>query len=84
MTAITVNEAKKNLERIINQVLEQDEPAILRTDSGEQVVLLPLDDFNSWKETIYLLSNPANAAHLQKSIEEARAGQLGEKELIDA
>lgn len=83
MTVITVNEAKENLERIISQVLDSDEPAILRTETGQEVVVLPLEDFNSWKETIYLLSNPANAAHLQKSIEEARAGQIQEKELID-
>ena len=69
MTAMTLNDA---------------EPAILCTESGPQVVVLPLDEFNSWKETIYLLSSPANAAHLRKSIEPARAGQIQEKELIDA
>ena len=82
MTAITLNDAKENLERIINQVINDAEPAILCTDSGQQVVVLPLDEFNSWKETIYLLSNPSNAAHLRKSIEESRAGQIQEKELI--
>lgn len=84
MTAITVDEAKENLEKIINEVLQKDEPAIFRTDSGEQVVMLPLEDFNSWQETIYLLSNPANATHLQKSIEQVRRGEVTEKELIDA
>jgi antitoxin YefM len=84
MTAITVDEAKENLEKIINEVLQKDEPAILRTDSGEQVVMLPLEDFNSWQETIYLLSNPANATRLQRSIEQVRRGEVTEKELIDA
>ena len=83
MTAMTLNEAKENLERLINQVIDDSEPAILCTDSGRQVVVLPLDEFNSWKETIYLLSNPANAAHLRESIQEARTGQVQEKELID-
>jgi antitoxin YefM len=82
MTAMTLSEAKENLERVINQVIEDDEPAIVCTDSGQQVVVLPLDEFNSWKETIYLLSNPANAAHLRRSIQEALAGQIQEKELI--
>ena len=84
MTAMTLNEAKENLEKIINQVIDDSEPAIVCTDSGRQVVVLPLDEFNSWKETIYLLSNPANAAHLGKSIEEARSGQFEQKELVDA
>ena len=83
MTAMTLNEAKENLEKIVNQVIDDFEPAILCTDSGRQVVVLPLDEFNSWKETIYLLSNPANAAHLSKSIEEARSGQVKQKDLVD-
>ena len=81
---MTLNEAKENLERVIKQVIDNDEPAIVCTESGEQVVVLPLDEFNSWKETIYLLSNPANAEHLRKSIQHATAGQILEKELIDA
>ena len=27
-------------------------------------MFLPLDEYNSWKETLYLLANPANADHL--------------------
>ena len=73
MTVISVNEAKKNLEKVIEQVMADAEPAVLRTETGDEVVLLSLDEFNSWKETIYLLSNPANAAHLRKSIDEARS-----------
>ena len=78
MNAVTLNEAKQNLERLIDRVIEDAEPAILCTDTGQKVVLVSLDEFNSWKETIYLLSNPANAAHLRKSIQEARAGEVDE------
>ena len=84
MNAVTVNEAKQNLEHLIEKVVEDAEPAILCTDSGARVVLMPLDEFNSWKETVYLLASPANAAHLSKSIEEAQAGQTVEKELVEA
>lgn len=84
MSPITLNEAKENLEEIVRQVLHGDEPAILCTSAGEQVVMLPLEDFDSWKETIYLLSNPANVAHLRKSLQEAKSGQFEEKELLEA
>jgi len=76
VNAITVAEAKENLERLIQQVRADSEPTVLCTENGAQVVVLPLDEFNSWKETIYLLANPANAAHLRKSIAEARAGEV--------
>jgi antitoxin YefM len=84
MNAVTVANAKENLERLIEQVLADAEPAILCTEKGDKVVLVSLDEFNSWKETIYLLSNPANAAHLRQSISEARAGEFEEKSLIEA
>jgi antitoxin YefM len=45
------------------------------TDPGDQVAVMPLDEFNSWKETLYLLSYPANAAHLRRSIAETEAGR---------
>ena len=84
MNAITLADAKENLEQLIEDVLADSEPAVLCTEKGEKVVLLPLDEFNSWKETIYLIGNPANAAHLRKSIAEARAGEVEEKALADA
>ena len=53
----------------------------LTYNKGEQVVLMPLDEFNSWKETLYLLASPNNAAHLRRSIAEAKSGQAEIKEL---
>ena len=84
MTAVTLNEAKQDLEHLIEKVIADAEPAIVCTDSGERAVLMSLDEFNSWKETLYLLASPANVAHLSKSIEEAQAGQTVEKELVEA
>ncbi len=84
MNDITLDEAKKDLEGILRKVVEDAEPTVLSTQSGDKVVLLGLDEFNSWKETVYLLGNPANAAHLRKSISEAANGEREEHELLDA
>ena len=81
MQAVTVKDAKRNLPRLIEQVLADAEARIVVTDKGEQVVLMPLDEFNSWKETMHLLASPANAAHLRRSIAEAEAGQAVKREL---
>jgi len=84
MNTVTLADAKENLEQIIERVIADAEPAILCTEKGDKVVLVSLDEFSSWKETVYLLSNPANAAHLRQSMAEARAGKLQEKALVDA
>lgn len=72
MNAVTLNEAKRGLEDLIVQVISDAEPTIITTDTGQRVVLLPFDEFNAWQETVYLLSTPANAAHLRQSIAEAQ------------
>ena len=71
MKAVTVKKAKLNLERLIEQVISDAEATIIVSDSGAQVVILPLDEYSSWKETLYLLANPANAEHLRRSLAEA-------------
>ena len=81
MQAVTLKDAKRNLPRLVEQVLADAEPRIVVTDKGEQVVVMPLDDFNSWKETLYLLASPTNAAHLRRSIAEAESGQAKIREL---
>jgi antitoxin YefM len=82
MNAVTINEAQKDLELLIERVISDVEPTIVCTDAGQRVVLLPLDEFNSWQETLYLLSNPANAEHLRRSIEEAQTGKTVELVII--
>ncbi|WP_089935067.1 type II toxin-antitoxin system Phd/YefM family antitoxin [Candidatus Entotheonella palauensis] len=75
MNATTLNEAKETLERLIEQVNADAEPTIICGEQGQNAVLLSLEEFNAWQETLYLLSNPANAAHLRHSISEAKTGQ---------
>jgi len=84
VNAVTIKEAKEKLEEIIKQTTDNAESTIICTDEGEKAVLLSIDEYNSWQETLYLLSNPANAAHLIQSIAEAKKGEKFEKELSDS
>ena len=83
MQAVTLKDAKRNLPRLVEQILADAEPRIVVTDTGEQVVMMPLDEYNSWRETLHLLSAPANVAHLRRSMAEADAGHVVRHELID-
>jgi len=68
---------------MIVQVCADAEPIIICGEHEQKAVLLSLDEFDSWKETLYLLANPANAQHLRQSIAEAQAGNIIERELIE-
>ena len=83
MEAITSNQAKQRLYELIDRVNLNAEPTIVCNEQGKQAVLMSLDEFNAWQETLYLLSNPANAEHLRKSIEQANTGKTVVKELIE-
>ncbi|MDM8529589.1 hypothetical protein QUF63_00360 [Anaerolineales bacterium HSG25] len=41
-----------------------------------------LNELDAWQETLYLLSEPANAEHLRQSIIEAETGQTANREDI--
>ncbi len=83
MNAVTLKNAKLNLEQLVADVIANADDTIIVTESGEQVVLCPLDEYNSWRETLYLLKNLANAEHLRRSVAEVQAGLAQERELLD-
>lgn len=83
MNTTTLNSAKQNLETLIQQVENDAEPVLIMVDEDRKAVLMSEREFNSWQETIYLLSNPANAEHLRKSLAEADSGLTSERELIE-
>ncbi len=90
MNATLSKQAKAQLEKIA-EAMSNREPTMLETDSGEQAVVMPLKvfidmsakDVSSWQETLYLLSNPANAKHLLEAIAEIEKGKFSKKELIE-
>lgn len=83
MNTTTASSAKQNLERLIQQVENDAEPILIMLDEDRKAVLMSEREFNSWQETIYLLSNPANAEHLRKSLAEADRGLMSERELVE-
>lgn len=84
MNIVTFSEARNSLKKVLDQVVDdQDATVITRRDSSDAVVM-SLEHYNSLMETMYLLRSPANAAHLERSIEQYRSGQIVTGERVDA
>lgn len=81
MNTVQLNNGSFDLTTLVAKVIADAEPTVVETASGKSVVLMPLEDFTAWQETAYLLGNPANAAHLRKSISESQAKQVAPHEL---
>jgi antitoxin YefM len=84
MRTTSLTNLRKNLAAAIDGVNDDHEPMIITREGGKpSAVLMSLEDFASWQETNYLLSNPANAARLLASIAELEAGKGVERTLIE-
>ncbi|GEO63887.1 type II toxin-antitoxin system Phd/YefM family antitoxin [Companilactobacillus nantensis] len=72
-TAIYISELGKNLKKITDDVVNYDDYVIITKPKNRNVVLMSEKEFNSWKETLYLLETEANRAALDESIPQAEA-----------
>jgi len=83
MRVINFSDARNSLKRVIDQVVEDADYAIIARRDAPDAVVMSLDTFNSMMETVHLLKTPANAAHLAKSIGQLRKGKTKARDLVD-
>lgn len=84
MRTISFSEARNHLKRVIDQVVDDADVAVITRRDAADAVVMSLDTFTSWQETVYLIRNPANAAHLANSIKQLRDGEAKPNDLTDA
>ncbi|MFC0181015.1 YoeB-YefM toxin-antitoxin system antitoxin YefM [Thorsellia kenyensis] len=83
MITISYSEARQHLSATMIRAVEDKAPILITRQRGSSCVLMSLEEYNALQETSYLMSNPANAKKLMKSIEELRAGKGKNRDLIE-
>ncbi len=78
--AITASEARKNLFPLLEQVNDDHTPVEITSKRGD-AVLIAADDYLALEETAYLLRSPANVRRLVESLDQARRGDVSERQL---
>ena len=84
MRVVNFSEARSSLKGVIDQVIADADYTVITRRDAPDAVLMSLDTFNSLLETVHLLKSPANAAHLARSLEQLRKGQVRQRDLVDA
>ena len=84
MRIISFSEARNNLKQVIDQVVDDADVAVISRRDSPDAVVMSLETFNSWMETVHLLKTPANAAHLDRSIQQLRKGKTRMRALVEA
>jgi antitoxin YefM len=84
MRIVTYSEARSSLKSVLDAVHDDADVTVISRRDGADAVVMSFDYYQSIMETMHLLSTPANAAHLAKSIAQHKAGKATRRELAKA
>lgn len=73
MNIVSFTEARNGLKSVLDGVVNDANCTVIARRDADDAVVMSLDHYNGLMETVYLLSSPANAAHLAESIAQYRS-----------
>lgn len=82
METVNYTDFRSNLKHWFDKVVNDVSDIIIKRKSGKDLVLISLDEYNSLKETTYLLTG-RNRDILLNAIKELEAGKGVQKNLIE-
>lgn len=80
---MTYSESRARYAETLNAVVDDREEIVITRAGHEPVVMVSLDDYESLKETAYLLKSPENARRLLASIERLEQGKGVPRDLAE-
>lgn len=83
MKTMTYSQSRARYAETLDTVVNDREEVVITRAGHDPVVIVSLADYESLKETAYLLQNPANARRLLNSIERLESGRGVERELVE-
>ena len=82
MKVVNYTDLRLNLKKWLDLVVDDVEELIIKRKDNKDLVLISLEEYNSLKETSYLLSG-RNRDVLMKSLGEAKSGKSEEHNLLE-
>jgi antitoxin YefM len=84
MRLVNYSDARNSLKAVLDATVDDADVTVTTRRDGPDAVVMSLDQYNSIMATLHLLSNPANAGHLAKSIKEYRQAKARPRKLVAA
>ena len=82
MKTMSYTESRARYAEVLNGVVNDREEVVITRAGHPSVVIMSLDDFESLKETAYLMRSPANARRLLDAMERLESGGGEAHELL--
>jgi antitoxin YefM len=83
MDVMSYSALRNNLASALDKVNEDHVSILITRQNGKPAVMMSLDDFKSYEETAYLMSNAKNAERLNQAMIEIEAGKSKKRGMID-
>lgn len=83
MRTMTYSDSRAHYAEVLDSVVDDREEVIITRNGKESAVIVSLDDYNSLRETAYLMRSPANARRLFDAIERLENGSGTERALVE-
>ena len=84
MKTLSYTESRAHYAEVLDSVINDREEVVITRAGHAPVVIMSLADFESMRETAYLMRSPANARRLLDAMERLEPGEGETHELIDA
>ncbi|RPF27789.1 type II toxin-antitoxin system Phd/YefM family antitoxin [Georgenia muralis] len=83
MKTMSYTESRARYAEVLDGVINDREEVVITRAGHESVVIVSLEDYESLRETAYLMRSPANARRLLDAMERLEAGRGQPHELIE-
>jgi len=83
MVVVTYSDFRKNLKENLDNICDNKDLLIVARPHNKNVVVISLDEYNSWKETMYLSSTSNNRKRLEDAIRNTELGVYETHALIE-
>ncbi|OJU41594.1 MAG: prevent-host-death protein [Microbacterium sp. 69-10] len=83
MKTMSYSDSRARYAEVLDSVVNDREEVVITRAGREPAVIVSLDDYESLKETAYLLRSPTNARRLLRSIESLESGEGTARELLE-
>ncbi|HWM03526.1 MAG TPA: type II toxin-antitoxin system prevent-host-death family antitoxin [Actinophytocola sp.] len=80
---MSYTESRAKYAEVLDSVVEDREEVVITRAGHDPVVILSLADFESLRETAYLMRSPANARRLLDAMERLEAGDGVQHDPVD-
>ena len=83
MDTMSYSSFRSHLASTLDKVNDDHKPVLITRQNGKPAIVMSLEDFKAYEETVYLMASPKNAARLNQAIAEVEEGKTIQRELIE-